>query len=226
MEKRKIPLYIDIKAGKQYLMDRDTNEIYVLSMDFKRITKRSGNLGFVFYIIGIPIIRFLSEPLRPHLYMDIGVYARITILAVTVVLCVLFGLFLEKTVKAFVKLRKTEKTTTPNPKLKKFIEEKLEIELNEYEPVNLDNKERRRLMKKSLLNNLFLSEPKSGRVYIERKSPGSSYSSPSVVVKFFFDGTEDRIRVPVSRDEYENLEINDILMLDIKPGLFGIRWIP
>ena len=157
MEKRMLPLYIDIKAGQQYQMDRDTNEIYVLSMDFKKITKRSGNLGFVFAMIGIPIVGFLSEPLRPHLYMDISVNARIIMLAVTVTICVLFGLFFEQTIKTFVKLRKTEKTTTPNPKLKSFIEEKLEIELHEYEPVKLNKRERRRLLKKSFHEFLFLT---------------------------------------------------------------------
>ena len=73
---------------------------------------------------------------------------------------------------------------------------------------------------------LDFSEPNANAVYVERKSHGSSRSPPTIVVEFLLDGTEERVRIPVSRNEFERLEVGDIFFISTKPGLFGIRWVP
>ncbi|MDR2572368.1 MAG: hypothetical protein LBD23_19010 [Oscillospiraceae bacterium] len=73
---------------------------------------------------------------------------------------------------------------------------------------------------------LDFSDPQANAVYVISKSRGSSNTPPTIVVEFFLDGTEDRIRIPVSRDEYNNLNAGDVFFLNTKPGHLGIRWVP
>ena len=73
---------------------------------------------------------------------------------------------------------------------------------------------------------LDFSKPEVNVVHIERKSAGSRNAPHTVVVEFLLDGTSDRVRIPVSRNEFERLEVGDIFILNTKTGLLGIRWVP
>lgn len=150
MDKRLVQIYASSKEGKSYLMDRDTFEIYVQSVNIKKMTKTGTSVGVIGVMLGLPVIGFLLTPLRPHFYLDVHNYVILAMVGLMLFAQILLGLFFEKIVNSKILKKKIQKKVEyANEKLKSYGS-------TDFELVALNAKEKRDLIKKSCFQKFYL----------------------------------------------------------------------
>jgi len=127
-----------------YLMNRDTLEVYRYVVNFKDASKSGGMIGLV-TAVSIPVVGLLLEPVRALLYIESweGDISSM-IIAATLFIYILLGVFLERVINIIITLSK----------FKNRIDKE---DIKSCKLIKVTDRERKKLIKKSLFEGLYLS---------------------------------------------------------------------
>ena len=143
---RKLAVYTNTKEGKTYFFDIDTAEFYVASLGFNSSAKNAPYIGVFVAMVLLPILGSLVQPIRPFFEVNISKNLVDFIVVGSIFLQVVLGVFSEKIIKFLISRSKVNGDSG---------DEKNDNAVM-FEPIELDKKEIRKFIRKSILETIFI----------------------------------------------------------------------